>query len=240
MSVDSLEINAKAGSSTKHQLPRLGSADEERSADIKGASSKRARPVVEANSDLTAGPNKRRLLHSCQVTSRQTRPFAAPAPHGVNQNSLRAAIRSRQRALGSDGMRRQAWLNSLRIRGSELKELDREAFELVERHHREQSRSIEPAPPAHPVPRLLSSSLGLSNYDAFDAEDIMLQETEDSGPPLIYSDFNFTDSNTPIAPSGIWDSAMHILDEPNEDHESSSEELKEAEQQSRLSFTQFI
>ena len=124
---------------------------------------------------------------------------------------MRVGAWARQRVLGRDLLRKAAILNSIRIKKIAAREAEEQTAETADssplsnnlREHRVNSLTDHSRP--HQLPRLQAfsaqqfippppSPLGLSNYDAFDEEDDLSDDEDDStGSDTIYSDFSVLD-----------------------------------------------
>lgn len=146
---------------------------------------KRYRPLTDVDGEESSGKTrkKKRRLRLYLITSRLSLPFAAPSTHIVDRGSSKIAIWAKQRALGRNELRKAAIMNHM--------ELVRKAFI---RHQ----LSIPRIPYRQHLP-LPPSPLGLSNYDALDAEDGLPDDETGQGEGCaIQCDFNILEPTEPV------------------------------------------
>jgi len=157
---------------------------------------KRRRALSDVDGDGNEGRKKRRLrLHL--ITSRLSRPFSQPASNIVNRGILKIAIWGKQKPLGRHLLRKAAIMNAVRLQMDAAK-----AFMLQEQEKRRETLALKEIvvqmPRTYEIP-LPPSPLGLSNYDALDLEDEMLDEESDDGGEgrsPFYSDFSIMNPNS--------------------------------------------
>jgi len=151
---------------------------------------KRRRALSDVDGDGNEGRKKRRLrLHL--ITSRLSRPFSQPASNIVNRGVLKIAIWGKQKPISRNLLRKAAIMNAVRLQMDAAK-----AFMLQEQEKRRETLALKEIvvqmPRTYEVP-LPPSPLGLSNYDALDLEDEMMNEDSEEGGEgrlPFYSDFN--------------------------------------------------
>lgn len=156
---------------------------------------KRRRALSDVDGDGNEGRKKRRLrLHL--ITSRLSRPFSQPATNIANRAILKIAIWGKQKPLSRHALRKAAIMNAVRLRMDAAK-----AFMLQEQERRkgtlELKQIVVQKPRTYEMP-LPPSPLGLSNYDALDLEDDMLDEDNEDGVEgrsPFYSDFSIMNPN---------------------------------------------
>jgi len=151
---------------------------------------KRRRALSDVDGGAHQGKKKRRLRLDL-ITSRLSRPFSAPATNIVNRGSSKIAVWAKNKALGRNMLRKAAIMNSVRMRVDEAKEMQRRASEDLGQETLLIRQVLPQRSWSHDTP-LPPSPLGLSNYDALDLEDEVLDDGDESQAqiPGIYSDFN--------------------------------------------------
>lgn len=158
---------------------------------------KRRRALSDVDGDGNEGRKKRRLRLQF-ITSRLSRPFSQPASNIVERGgSLPALFGARNKTLGKNILRKAAIMNRVRIRMDAAKEFMR----LEQEKSRERLLLKEIVVPKTRVHDYFPPSpLGLSNYDALDLEDNMLDDDHDeegiAGISTIYSDFSIMNPDT--------------------------------------------
>ncbi len=174
---------------------------------------KRSRPRTDVDGEGSGNmQKKKRRLRLHLITSRLSKPYATPPTHINSRSAVRVGVWARQRVLGRDLLRRAAILNSIRIKKMAAKEAEQERPEVANQSslyntlNELEINSLADSGRSHQSPRLLGfsaqqfippppSPLGLSNYDAFDHDDDLLDEDADevAEHDTIYSDFSVLD-----------------------------------------------
>jgi len=189
-----------------------------------------------------AGKKKRRLRLTL-ITSRLSQPFSAPATNIVDRGISKIAIWAKERRLDKDVLRKAAIMNRLQLRLGPARGMPESREPDI--HLQAPRHMLLPVPGHIPLP---PSPLGLSDYDALDLEDEILEEGEGEHnlPPKIYSDFNIMDPNRIVSGDDYeyldeLDSIAHELPEakPPPD-ERLLEMIKEKGRQKEISFVRFI
>jgi len=190
-----------------------------------------------------AGKKKRRLRLNL-ITSRLSQPFSAPATNIVDRGISKIAIWAKGRRLDKDVLRKAAIMNRLRLRLGPSRGMPESGEpDILLRAPR---HMLLPVPEHTTLP---PSPLGLSNYDALDLEDEILEEEEGEHnlPPRIYSDFNIMDPNRIVSGDDYeyldeLDGIAHELPEamPPPPDERLLEMIEEKERQKEISFVRFI
>jgi len=180
------------------------------------------------------------------ITSRLSRPFSVHATNIVTRGASKIAIWAKGRRLDKSLLRKAAIMNRVRTSLDVAKAIARREEESNRQALGLQQVMIQKQRYTPPPP----SPLGLSNYDALDLEDEMLEEYGDGDHdgPIIYSDFNV------MKPTGTHegdeydyldelDGIPHELPEerrPPPPDERMVEMLKEKERQKELCFVHFV
>jgi len=167
-----------------------------------------------ALSDVDGAGNqerKKRRLRLHLITSRLSRPFSQPASNIVNRGNSKIAAWGKNKALGRNVLRKAAIMNRVRLRLSAAKDVMRQQ---QERRETLALKEIVVQKPRHELP-LPPSPLGLSNYDALDLEDDMLDEEFGGGIERcesIYSDFNIMNPTSADGDAYDYLDALDALD----------------------------
>lgn len=165
---------------------------------------KRPRPRADVDGEDSENiQKKKRRLRLNLITSRLSKPYAAPATHIISRSALRIGIWARQKVLGRNLLRKVACLNSIRIKRLAARESEKRQSDfarMVSMYDNDtvanDSRKQQSSPTNASLPRQYSSpspsQLGLSNYEAFDYENDPIDDEDDdaSGDDLVYSDFS--------------------------------------------------
>lgn len=168
------------------------------SPDHRSPSLKRRRALSDVDGGAGESKKKRRL-RLVLITSRLSRPFSAPASNIANRGNSKIAVGAKNKSLGRNLLRRAAIMNSIRLRDrseeakvTEWRNSGRAWSEAIRLQQMSSQR-----PRLHDIP-LPPSPLGLTNYDALDLEDEMVDaDGESTNEGLqIYSDFNIMDPVT--------------------------------------------
>ncbi|RDW94836.1 hypothetical protein BP5796_00599 [Coleophoma crateriformis] len=161
---------------------------------------KRRRALSDVDGAANEGRKKRRLRLQL-ITSRLSRPFSQPATNIISRGNSKISAWSRHRLRGRAELRKAAILNHIRLSVDAARSLGR--YGHVHGRGAMPLKDLMEQKPRHHEMRLPPSPLGLSNYDALDLEDDMMEamgRDEDGdgmeGTVQIYSDFNFLDPVT--------------------------------------------
>ncbi|KAI9790734.1 MAG: hypothetical protein M1816_004875 [Peltula sp. TS41687] len=207
---------------------------------------KRHRPLTDVDGEESSGKSrkKKRRLRLYLITSRLSLPFAAPSTHIVDRGSSKIAIWAKQKALGRNELRKAAIMNHVRKRAVAAQEAKRKQMELARKAFIQQLSS--PRIPYYRHLPLPPSPLGLSNYDALDAEDGVLEDESCQGGEgcVINSDFNILEPTESVVED--YDSLDEIVGPLPPKHRPPSppcEEvldlmIREKERQKEVSFVQ--
>ncbi|KAL8740711.1 MAG: hypothetical protein Q9190_006617 [Brigantiaea leucoxantha] len=155
---------------------------------------------------------KKRRLRFHLVTSRLSKPYAAPATHIISRKMLRGGLSARHMLGGRSHLLRAAILNSIRVRKDKSTGEGRQQIEVPEALKTEEdvnAMDIDIVPAGIRTPRIdmgdcsasdhvpaSPSPLGPWNYDAYDHEDEPFEEDEDededeeNNEGEIYSNFD--------------------------------------------------
>jgi len=157
---------------------------------------KRRRALSDVDGEGNEGRKKRRLRLNL-ITSRLSRPFSQPASNIVNRGTLKISIWGKQKPLNRNLLRKAAIMNAVRLQMDAAK-----AFMLQEQERGRETLALKEIvvqkPRTYEMP-LPPSPLGLSNYDALDLEDEMLDEDGEEGREgrsPFYSDFSILNPST--------------------------------------------
>lgn len=152
---------------------------------------KRRRPLWDVDGGSSEAKKKRRLRLNL-ITSRLSRPFSVPATNIVDRGFSRIAIWARGRRLDKNVLRKAAIMNRVRTRLDTAKATAQR--EQASRQTYALQQVMAPKPRFYDPP-LPPSPLGLSNYDALDIEDEILEDDEhgEHSSSIVYSDFNVMD-----------------------------------------------
>ncbi|KAI9733169.1 MAG: hypothetical protein M1818_007287 [Claussenomyces sp. TS43310] len=201
---------------------------------------KRRRPLWDVDGGLERGKKKRRLRLNL-VTSRLSRPYSAPATNIISRGGSKIAIWAKSRHLDKNVLRKAAIMNRVRTGPGA-------AHTMVCYNHGEfrQTIALGELIAQRPKSQLPPSPLGLSNYDALDLEDEMMDGGDSCGSN-IYSDFNVMNPTTECDGESYayldeLDGIPHDLPEertPAPPNEHIAEILEEKERQREISFIKF-
>ena len=177
---------------------------------------KRTRPPTDVDGEGSENmQRKKRRLRLQLITSRLSEPYATPPTHINSRKAVRVGVWARQRVMGRDLLRKAAILNSIRIQKREAREADQLRPEVAnlsssyDVFRQVEINSLADCGRSHQSPRHLTfsaqqfvpplpSPLGLSNYDAFDQDDFLVDgdAEEVAGSDTIYSDFSVLDPSS--------------------------------------------
>lgn len=159
---------------------------------------------------------KKRRLRVELITSRLSKPFATPSTYVVGRSGLKIAVWARPKITGTNLLRKAAILNSMRKKGLPARRRVNEQLKIIQAfdagenpdlecitEHAEDgpSRTVDANKEKEEPLHIKVSTVGVSNYDAFDEEgDPYDEDSQDEGDgDLIYSNFNDHNSgNSPI------------------------------------------
>lgn len=161
---------------------------------------KRRRPLWDIDGGLCERKKKRRLRLNL-VTSRLSQPYSCPATNIIGRGASKVAVWAKTKKLDKDILRKAAIMNKMRRSPQVM-----QAIKFVKDAATAQIKALRKQVD-WPKPR--PSPLGLSNYDALDLEDEMMNDGE-SNDSEIYSDFSIM-KPTSAEGGNVCDS----LDEPD-------------------------
>ncbi|KAI9894328.1 MAG: hypothetical protein M1814_003084 [Vezdaea aestivalis] len=170
---------------------------------------KRCRPLTDVEGGTyEVTRRKKRRLRRILITSRLSEPYSFPPTHIIDRGSSKIAVWAKQKSLGRNLLRKSAILNRIKRHAMEAKRLEQKHLEIARQVFIRHASYTAQIPRRLYIP-LPPSPLGLSIYDALDADDDFEdEETSDIEWPPLSENYAILDPADPLTTD------YDFLDEP--------------------------